>query len=226
MRGGYFIEHRSERVTEKLSQYVEIRQGHYVPLRISLNLGDTELKFRVHHPGLWLFERAWRKGAESETLAHVEHLSVNTGLSYEHLAAGFRRRAASHHYEALAAGYVAAEIQRGYNPAPLMWGETLAPTAGPHWRRSMYHSALRDKYLEAAERPSLPVEPDPPPPPPAMEAISPSDFSQEILPFIKEHDYLMLRPLVFDVERHARILALTDELLSDEDRRKLKEIQE
>jgi beta-lactamase regulating signal transducer with metallopeptidase domain len=243
------VEHRAEglagRLREKLSQYVEIRQGYSVPLRISLNFGDhefrdRELKFRVHHPGLWLFERAWRKGAESEPLAHVEHLSVNTGLSYEHLSAGFRRRAASHHYEALAAGYTAAEIQRDSDPdsafasikhggLPLVWHETIIGAASPHWRRSMYHSALRDKYLEAAERPGLAIEPDPPPPPPPsplVEPISPSDFSREILPFIKKNDYLMLRPLVFEVERHARILALTDEFLSDEDRRRLEKIQE
>ncbi|MHC4399733.1 MAG: M56 family metallopeptidase [Planctomycetota bacterium] len=71
------LEHRSENVTEKLAQYVEIRDGYYVPLRISVNFLNTELRFRVHHPGLWLLERAFRNGNESDAVAYVDRVSLN-----------------------------------------------------------------------------------------------------------------------------------------------------
>ena len=36
------LEHRSERLTERLTRYVEIRDGYYVPLRISINRRERE----------------------------------------------------------------------------------------------------------------------------------------------------------------------------------------
>lgn len=68
-------ESRSKLVTEKLSQYVEIRPGHFVPLKIVVDRYD--LRFRVHHPGLWVFERAYRDGNTNEAVAHASTLSIN-----------------------------------------------------------------------------------------------------------------------------------------------------
>lgn len=73
------MEHQSEHVTEKMSQYVEIRKGRYAPLRILAYHYD--LRFRVHRPGLWLFERAYEKGNETDVVAYVDSVSLN--LPYE-----------------------------------------------------------------------------------------------------------------------------------------------
>lgn len=71
------VECRSEHLTERLAEYVEIEPGQFVPLRISTSLHDLEFRFRVRRPGLWLFERAWKKGKQSEPLAYMHLVSVN-----------------------------------------------------------------------------------------------------------------------------------------------------
>ena len=71
------LESKTRHVTEKLSQYIEIRPGHYVPRRISVSPRDTDLRFRVHRPGLWLFDRAFQSGNQTEAAAHIDHLNMN-----------------------------------------------------------------------------------------------------------------------------------------------------
>jgi|GEM_PF-3814266 hypothetical protein len=54
------IEHHSEDLAEYLSDYVEVDEERYVPLRILIKHLQTtfDWKFTIHKPGLWLFDKS------------------------------------------------------------------------------------------------------------------------------------------------------------------------
>lgn len=69
-------------LTETYSKYVEIRDGHYVPLKIVIDFKHDswtpfEWNFRVHEPGLWLFENGTRKTGDKTYTAVVSNVAVN-----------------------------------------------------------------------------------------------------------------------------------------------------
>ncbi len=74
------VESRTKRITEKMSEYIEIRKGYFVPMRVQLSFLDTDLRFRIHGPGLWLFDRAFQRGNETEAAAYIDHIDVNNRL--------------------------------------------------------------------------------------------------------------------------------------------------
>jgi len=71
------IEHRSGELAERLSNYLEIRDGHYVPLRIQISKYQLDWIFKVHTPGLWLFDQGTRGGKADEFVVRVENVSIN-----------------------------------------------------------------------------------------------------------------------------------------------------
>jgi hypothetical protein len=73
------IEHRTGELTETFSNYVELRDGHYVPLRIQISKYKLDWTFKVHEPGLWLFDHGTTGGKSDSVIARVEHVSINGG---------------------------------------------------------------------------------------------------------------------------------------------------
>jgi hypothetical protein len=74
-------EHRSRFHQETLSDYVEIRPGHVVPLRVRVSDGGMkfDFRFRVYEPGLWLFASSQRESRpdESGPVAQIDKVTVN-----------------------------------------------------------------------------------------------------------------------------------------------------
>ena len=73
------IEHRTGELTEAFSNYVELRDGHYVPLRIQISKYKLDWTFKVHEPGLWLFDHGTTGGKSDSVIARVELVSINGG---------------------------------------------------------------------------------------------------------------------------------------------------
>ncbi|MDP7014993.1 MAG: M56 family metallopeptidase [Pirellulaceae bacterium] len=81
------LESRAKRVTEQFFNYVELRSGQFVPLRIQLSTHRTELRFRIHRPGLWLFDRAFQRGQTEKAAAYNDHVNINNRLLAEEIKA-------------------------------------------------------------------------------------------------------------------------------------------
>jgi beta-lactamase regulating signal transducer with metallopeptidase domain/thiol-disulfide isomerase/thioredoxin len=76
------LEHRTKGLTETFSDYAEIREGHFVPLKVVIELKDQdwtpfEWTFRVHEPGLWLFDRGTRETKDKTYTAEVKNVVIN-----------------------------------------------------------------------------------------------------------------------------------------------------
>jgi hypothetical protein len=73
-------EFRCEEYRETLSDYAEVRPGHFVPLRVRVSQRGMEFdfRFRVYEPGLWLFASS-HEGFEEKSgrIAHIENVIVN-----------------------------------------------------------------------------------------------------------------------------------------------------
>jgi hypothetical protein len=67
---------RFGRLHEVFGDYVELTPGHFVPLSISLGIEERRYhwRFRVHKPGLWLFDRGQLNDQE---LARLSEVTVN-----------------------------------------------------------------------------------------------------------------------------------------------------
>ena len=70
-------EFRCEEHRETLSDYTEIRPGHFVPLRVHVSSDGMafDFRFRLYEPGLWLFASSHREG--SPPAAQVDNVIVN-----------------------------------------------------------------------------------------------------------------------------------------------------
>jgi len=70
---------------ERFSDYIQIRPGHYAPLKIHIdrlvkfNTAECRLQFQVHEPGLWLFDscRGTDKQGKTEFTASIDAVEVN-----------------------------------------------------------------------------------------------------------------------------------------------------
>ena len=76
------LESRTENLVETYSDYAELRDGHYVPRKISVDFkreGWTPFhwQFRVHEPGLWLFDKGTRQTPDKTYTAAVRNVVVN-----------------------------------------------------------------------------------------------------------------------------------------------------
>ncbi|MHC4332320.1 MAG: hypothetical protein ACYSUV_01045 [Planctomycetota bacterium] len=75
------LEVKAEEVEERFSEYASAAEGCYVPLRIEIEHKDSyfDWRFRLHEPGLWLFEegRFAEEGKEPAPAALVEKVRVN-----------------------------------------------------------------------------------------------------------------------------------------------------
>jgi hypothetical protein len=75
------VQVKAEDVEERFSEYASAADGCYVPLRIEIEHEDSSFdwRFRLHEPGLWLFEegRYGEEGKEPAPAALVEKVRVN-----------------------------------------------------------------------------------------------------------------------------------------------------
>jgi hypothetical protein len=79
------LEHIARGVRERPLQYVEIRPGCYVPLRIRIDEGPDfdrpkyDWTFRVYEPGLWLFDTSRTESGEypDGIIARIQNVKVN-----------------------------------------------------------------------------------------------------------------------------------------------------
>jgi hypothetical protein len=78
------------RLRERFSEYATVVSNQYAPLTVRLDIGETsyEWKFKVHEPGLWLYEEGT---SGTRKLAWIDHVKVNGTLAKVVAAAASER---------------------------------------------------------------------------------------------------------------------------------------
>jgi hypothetical protein len=82
------VEFRAAEVVERYSDYQKIGDSGIAPKNVSLDFARTSgqpflFEFRIHEPGLWLFESGQRKQGEKILSARVRNVRVNSDIKAE-----------------------------------------------------------------------------------------------------------------------------------------------